>query len=190
MFGKQIPQDLNSAEMDSTLAGLDAAYNDGLIQAVGLHCPTVRAQATADNYQELFLPEMVSNSTNVESVITIETNPLSAMREQVEYLCDHASQKLLSVPFEVVSYEISPTTEVPATYGRLAGEQDDDEMDERLIAMMPAEMRSSGEGLPPRKVTRMAIDPLLARPPDTGLDDLSEFAVPLVSGYLGDEQVR
>lgn len=108
----------------------------------------------------------------------------------MEYLCDQASRKLFSVPFEIVSYEISPTTEVPATYGRLSGEQDGEEMDERLIAMMPEEMRPTGEGLPPRKVTRMAIGPLLARPPDTGVEDLSEFAVPLVSNYLGDEQVR
>ena len=57
---KQIPSDLSSAEMDSTLAGLEAAYKNGVIQAVGLHCPAVRTQASADNFQELFLPEMVS----------------------------------------------------------------------------------------------------------------------------------
>lgn len=63
------------------------------------------------------------------------------------------------------------------------------EYDEEILAQLPPEFRPTNGEAPARKVTRMAIDPLLARPPDTGLEDISEFAVPLVSGYLGKEQV-
>lgn len=56
----QVSKDLKSAEMENTLQGLNDAFKDGLIQSIGLHCLPVRAESTADNIQELFLPEMVS----------------------------------------------------------------------------------------------------------------------------------